>query len=198
MQIIFMPSINYSNRYQEIINRVLKHEGGFINHKNDPGGATKWGVSLRWLQKQSDSDLIDGDLDNDGDIDVDDIKEVDKEDASRFYYKNWWNRHNYSSYEKPVGEKLFDMAINMGSEQAHKLLQRALNMLGEDLVVDGIIEGPNTQESLTRHDAQQIVDALCDTQLDFYQSLVEQDDKYAAFIEGWTKRAEAFRSEPFA
>lgn len=193
-----MPSINYSNRYQEIINRVLKHEGGFINHKNDPGGATKWGVSLRWLQKQSDSDLIDGDLDNDGDIDVDDIKEVDKEDASRFYYKNWWNRHNYSSYEKPVGEKLFDMAINMGSEQAHKLLQRALNMLGEDLVVDGIIEGPNTQESLTRHDAQQIVDALCDTQLDFYQSLVEQDDKYAAFIEGWTKRAEAFRSEPFA
>lgn len=198
MQIIFMPSINYSNRYQEIINRVLKHEGGFINHKNDPGGATKWGVSLRWLQKQADSDLIDGDLDNDGDIDVDDIKEVDKEDASRFYYKNWWNRHNYSSYEKPVGEKLFDMAINMGSEQAHKLLQRALNMLGEDLVVDGIIEGPNTQESLTRHDAQQIVDALCDTQLDFYQSLVEQDDKYAAFIEGWTKRAEAFRSEPFA
>lgn len=189
---------DYSDRYIDIISKVLKHEGGFVNHSNDPGGATQWGVSLRWLQSKSDSSLIDADLDDDGDIDVQDVREVDPEDAAKFYFKNWWKRHNYMDYRPPIGEKLFDMAINMGSQQAHELLQRALNNIGEDLVVDGIIEGPNTQESLTRHDAQQIVDALCDTQLDFYQSLVEQDDKYAAFIEGWTKRAEAFRSEPFA
>lgn len=187
----------YSKRYQEVITRVLKHEGGFTDHPNDPGGATKWGVSLRWLRQKEDSDIIDADLDDDGDIDVDDIKSVDREDATRLYYKNWWKQNNYDNYRKPIGEKLFDMAINMGTQQAHELLQRALNTLGENLAEDGIISGPNTQAALENYDPQVITDALCDEQLDFYQTLVEQDEKYRAFIDGWTNRAEAYRSKSF-
>ena len=56
------------SHFDTAIKKVLKHEGGYVDHKNDPGGATKYGISLRFIRK-SNTEL---DLDGDGDIDSDD------------------------------------------------------------------------------------------------------------------------------
>ena len=69
------------SHFDTAIKKVLKHEGGYVDHKNDPGGATKYGISLRFI-KQSNTDL---DLDNDGDIDADDIKEMTEDKAKEIY-----------------------------------------------------------------------------------------------------------------
>jgi len=34
-----------SNRFAACLERVLRHEGGFVNHPEDPGGATNMGVT---------------------------------------------------------------------------------------------------------------------------------------------------------
>ena len=34
-------------KFHEIIETVLKHEGGYVNDKDDPGGETKYGISKR-------------------------------------------------------------------------------------------------------------------------------------------------------
>ena len=32
-----------STKFNQFIERVLSHEGGYVNHPKDPGGETNWG-----------------------------------------------------------------------------------------------------------------------------------------------------------
>ena len=50
--------------WKRAADHVLKVEGGYVDDANDAGGATNWGISLRFV-KQSGVDL---DIDGDGDI----------------------------------------------------------------------------------------------------------------------------------
>jgi lysozyme family protein len=34
-------------RFPEVFDRVIGHEGGYVNDPNDPGGETQWGISKR-------------------------------------------------------------------------------------------------------------------------------------------------------
>lgn len=36
-----------SDEFNRFINRVLSHEGGYVNHPKDPGGETNWGITKR-------------------------------------------------------------------------------------------------------------------------------------------------------
>ena len=53
-------------RFTAAVARVLEHEGGFVDDPVDPGGATNWGISLRYLKKAGAVDAnVDGWLDDD-------------------------------------------------------------------------------------------------------------------------------------
>jgi lysozyme family protein len=60
---------------------ILEHEGGdkLVDHPADPGGITRWGISLRALRK------LGIDVDGDGDSDADDIRALSIEDARGIY-----------------------------------------------------------------------------------------------------------------
>ena len=60
-----------------------KWEGGFVDHKNDPGGATNYGVSLRWLKNEG------IDIDGDGKIDINDIKALTPSKAAELFKKEF-------------------------------------------------------------------------------------------------------------
>ena len=57
---------------------AMENEKGLVDHPNDPGGITNFGVSLRYAKAQGailsegGKILLDFDLDNDGDVDADD------------------------------------------------------------------------------------------------------------------------------
>lgn len=56
------------SNFDTAIITVLRHEGLFVNDSDDAGGATHYGVSLRWLKSIGDLDndgFVDGDLDHD-------------------------------------------------------------------------------------------------------------------------------------
>ena len=65
---------------------ILKWEGGFVDHPNDPGGATNMGVTLKTWKSQG------YDKDGDGDIDVIDLKKITKQDAIKMLKNNYWSR----------------------------------------------------------------------------------------------------------
>lgn len=188
---------SYRLRYDSVFKDILAHEvgpyrdGGFTNDPVDPGGATKWGISLRWLKSVGDLDgdgYLDGDLDHDGDVDINDIRALTAEHAYVLYHDRWWRPHGYCNMPRPVGEKMVDCAINMGTRQAAKLLQRGLVALGARLAVDGMI-GPVTLRTMRAFRPQDVVDAICGEQAGFYRTLVRQKPAFKKYIKGWLRRA---------
>lgn len=171
-----------TQRFKDAMHFILEHEGGYNDIKADSGGATNWGVSLRFLKT-----VKNGDIDGDGDIDWMDIKKLTKDDAEEIYFNHFW-RPIYDMIPEKIGMKVFDFAINAGHSRAHATLQRALNRLGEKLVVDGIV-GKKTLEVVNKHNVDKLLDAYCIEQENFYKDLVVRIPKNKIFLKGWINRA---------
>lgn len=169
------------------IPHVLAHEGGFVNDPKDPGGATNYGISLRWLSTQG---LL-GDFDADGDVDADDIRKMTRAQATEIYRTKWWNAYGYGSIDsQAVATKVFDLSVNMGPKQAHKLLQRALNRLGQPLTADGIL-GPKTLRATNQAKEHVLLAHLRDEAGNFYTDLANRRPELSKFLRGWLRRAMA-------
>lgn len=180
------------SEFDTAIATVIRHEGGFVNHIKDPGGATNYGISLRFLESVGDFDgdgWLDGDFDHDGDVDVDDIRGMTEEQAIGFYYTHWWEKYNYSYiHDQGVATRVFDIAVNMGGKQAHKLLQRSVRAFSVHLVDDGIL-GPKTLQIINTAPPA-LLEAAYRAQLDgFYRMLVAlKPEARSDFLNGWLNR----------
>jgi lysozyme family protein len=172
--------------FNKAIEITLGHEGGYVNHPNDPGGATQYGISLRFLK--SESPLL-GDVDNDGDVDADDIKKMTRAQATEIYRKHFWDKYGYSQFSsQDVANKVFDMCVNMGSRQAHKLLQRACCANLQHCNDDGLI-GPKTLAASNCCNSEALLTSLRSEQAGFYRTLAAAKPKFNAFKKGWLRRA---------
>lgn len=166
---------------------ILEHEGGFSDHEADPGGATNFGISLRWLKSQG----LYGDFDDNQKVDIDDIKAIDIQTATRIYREKWWNKYHYDRFiDCEIATKVFDMSVNMGSNRAHRILQLAINALGGNLVVDGIL-GPITMKSTNIEPKDILLDEIRGEQKRFYLRLIAKRPDMVVFKRGWLKRAAA-------
>ena len=173
--------------FEKAVTVILDHEGGFSNHEADPGGATNYGISLRWLKTQG----LYGDFDDDGKVDIDDIKAIDVATATRIYREKWWNKYHYDRFvDCSVATKIFDMSVNMGGSRAHKILQQSLKSLGNSLVVDGII-GPVTVKTTNIENAAILLKEIREEQRLFYIRLISNRPELSVFKRGWMKRAAA-------
>lgn len=176
------------NNFNYALEETLKHEGGYNEVQGDAGGATNWGISLRFLKDLHKTNPW-VDIDADGDIDSIDIKKLTKEDASKIYYTEFWLKNKCDKIiDSNIASKLFDMSVNMGNKQAAKLLQGALKLAGYDLVVDGIL-GPKTLGLLNKSNPVEIGMFLRYQCINFYVKLVEKNPVYQKFIKGWLRRA---------
>jgi lysozyme family protein len=180
----------YMSNFDEAIKVVLKHEGGYVNNVHDAGGATNFGVSLRFLADHPEI----GDFDHDGDVDVEDIKNMTVEDACAVYRSLWWDKFGYTNInDQTIATKVFDLSVNMGAKRAHILMQTALNdAFGLNLTVDGIL-GPasiHVINSCTDGDQEQaLLTAYCDEAWAFYQRIIAKNPAQSVFARGWKARA---------
>jgi lysozyme family protein len=182
---------NYMSTFEEAIPHILKHEGGYVNHVNDTGGATNYGVSLRFLKGIGEI----GDFNGDGVVNIEDIKAMTVDDAAEVYRSQWWDKYRYGRInDQTIATKVLDLSVNMGASRAHKLLQMALNKaFGLRLVVDGVI-GPNTISVINAIEddtEQKLLTAYCDCAWGFYQAIIRNNPSQKVFERGWKNRAYA-------
>jgi lysozyme family protein len=115
---------------------LVKAEGGFVNHPADPGGATKWGWTLRnWMAYGHDTD-------GDGDIDINDLKKLTSAQALPVFKKVFWDKLNLDKFRsQAIAENVCDHGINAGASRAAKMLQFILNYdYGfKQIKIDGVI-----------------------------------------------------------
>jgi lysozyme family protein len=146
-------------RFRDCIERVLTHEGGYVNDPRDPGGETKWGIAKRSYPQL-------------------DIKSLTREDAIAIYERDFWQRVQGDRLPGPFVFQALDAAVNHGIGNAVRWLQRAAGVAD-----DGII-GPVTLAAVARQEAADLVLNFNAERLEFYAKLQNFD----AFGRGWTRR----------
>lgn len=144
--------------FDDAVNRVIKSEGGYVNHPADPGGETKYGISKRAYPNE-------------------DIRNMTEARAAELYRRDYWDKLSLDALPDAVRYPLFDLAVNSGVSTAAKLLQRAVGVRD-----DGII-GPATIEAAQRLKSAS-ASRLSATRLLFLADL----STFAQFGRGWTRR----------
>jgi lysozyme family protein len=151
--------------FDEIIEQVLEHEGGYVNDPKDLGGETKYGITKRFYP----------------DID---IKNLTIEQATEIYKKDYWDKNKVESLPQNLWHIYFDMCVNMGKRTAVKVLQRAANNKGRDIEVDGGL-GPMTIGALKGVE----LDRVRAFRVKYYVDLITARPEQEKFYLGWFRRA---------
>jgi len=152
--------------FNDIIEVVLHHEGGYVNDPVDPGGETNFGIA-----KRSHPDV--------------DIKNLTKDGAKEIYKEHYWDKNKVDDLPKELKHIYFDMCVNQGKSRAVKILQRAANAKGADLKVDGGL-GPMTLRAILKSKVElQRVRAY---RIKYYADLVTRKPDLEKFYFGWFKR----------
>lgn len=154
---------------------VLVHEGGYVNHPKDPGGATNKGVTQRvyddWRQKNG--------------LPFRSVKELEQSELEDIYRRQYWDAVRGDDLPAGVDYCVFDFAVNSGANRAARYLQEAVRV-----AADGQI-GPVTLAAVAAADPSKLVEAISDARLGFLQRLTTFD----TFGKGWTRRVEAVRAK---
>ncbi len=169
-----MDQAEYGTNFLVAVEIVLKEEGGYVDHPDDPGGATNWGISLRFLKNLFGR----GDLDRDGDIDASDIRAMTREDAMEFYHEEFWFPAKLDRLPLFLAISIFDAAVNQGRGRAIKWLQEILGVKA-----DGVI-GPVTLQRLQKSDPTKLFFSFVLKRFVAYQ----QTKNFNIFGDGWTNR----------
>lgn len=152
--------------FDEAFHDLLGHEGGYVDHPKDPGGATRWGVTERVARATGYSGHM---------------KDFPVELAKAIYRRDYWDAVKADQLPAPVRYAVFDAAVNSGVRQAVKWLQRAVGA-----AEDGAI-GPKTIGLAGATDPQHLKGVLLGIRLQFMTDL----PTWQTFGKGWARRIAA-------
>ena len=155
------------SKFDDIIEVVLEHEGGYVNDPKDPGGETNFGIA-----KRSHPDV--------------DIKNLTREGAKEIYKEVYWDKNKVESLPEELWHIYFDMCVNQGKSRAVKIIQRAVNGKGGSLTVDGGM-GPMTIAAIGKSRVE--LDRVRAYRVKYYADLVTKKPDLERFYFGWFKRA---------
>jgi lysozyme family protein len=188
-----------SSDVRQIATEIVAREGGYVNDPDDPGGATKYGVTIHTLRR------LGLDLTEDGNISADDVRRLSQDQAIEIFLTHYFDEPRIRALPASLHATVFDMYVNAG-QAAVVLLQKLLVKMGEPITVDGVI-GPQTTAACARvyENARfHLVDAYGIERRNYYFSLADRRPalrKYARRRDGgkggWIKRAEEFISAQY-
>lgn len=148
---------------QHLAKEIVAREGGYVNDPDDPGGATKYGVTIHTMRR------LGLDLTGDGTITPQDVKKLSRAQAEEIFVKRYFEAPKIGLLPEALHATVFDMYVNAGSN-AVRILQRLLRDMGLDVSVDGAI-GPQTAKAAhAAHDAapSHLVDAYGIARRNYY------------------------------
>lgn len=163
---------------------VLKNEGGFVNHPDDPGGPTNFGITLatfsRWIGRPAS---------------VDGLKNIEARVVSDIYRQQYWHPAGCPSLaSSSIATALFDASVLFGISAAVAAAQRAAKTNGfPDLLVDSYI-GPKSTAALNAvvpKDFMLIFIAVLKARCD---AIIVSRPKSAVFKKGWDTRLDRYQT----
>jgi Glycosyl hydrolase 108 len=170
---------NYSiidSKFNEFFPKLLQLEGGFVDNKNDPGGATNKGITLKEFKTNAIKLVgVEGNLDN--------LKILTKEQAAKLYEGLYWNPSKATNIsDKQMGWLYIDTYINGGGTQVLASTLSFFNKKG--------ISGLNTVLQIQK--ANEMFDLYKQERLCRFDNIIEKNQKFKNFRKGWYDRVNKF------
>lgn len=160
----------------DIIESILRREGGFVDHPSDRGGPTNHGVTQETLAEWRGRPVT-----------IDDVRTLGTQEAREIYRELYIVRPGFLGIESEAVRSLaIDCAVNHGVKRAVILLQHAARVFP-----DGIF-GPNTKDAVNRMTAAVLYRRLCAQRVRYYGEIVTKNPSQAVFAAGWANRVAEF------
>lgn len=150
------------------LSHVLKSEGLFSDHPDDPGGATMKGITLAVFRN----------FKRNIHLTKDDLRNISDQDVHDIYKQLYWDKIFGDNLPSGVDYATFDAAVNMGVGRASKLLQKSVGVNP-----DGVI-GKDTIQAVKEANSESILESFSVEKEYFYKSL----PTFGTFGKGWMNR----------
>ena len=156
-----------ANNWKRSFELMLKSEGGFVNHPQDPGGMTNLGVTKRvweqWVGRESNEK---------------EMRSLTPAMVEPLYKRKYWDACKCDDLPEGLDYLVFDFAVNAGPGRSIKTLQSAVGT-----TPDGII-GPKTLAAVRAIDPHELIEKFSVAKTEFYESL----PTFPTFGRGWLNR----------
>lgn len=164
---------------EAIIEDIIRREGGYVDHPNDRGGPTNWGVTQATLSDWRGRPVT-----------AEDVKRLTEAEAREIYRERYLTLPKlHLVNDAKVRALAVDCAVNHGPAQAVKLLQLAARVFP-----DGIL-GLKTEEAVNRMTPSALYARLCASRVRYYGQIIAKDPSQAVFAAGWANRIAEFIEE---
>jgi lysozyme family protein len=165
------------SNFEKCLELMLAHEGGFVNHPQDPGGMTNLGVTKRvweeWVGHE---------------VDEKQMRALTPELVAPLYKRKYWDAIRADDgLVDGVDYCVFDVAVNSGPGRAIKFLQSCVGVNA-----DGGF-GPATLAAVkeAEKDPARLIEMYCAKRLEFLQSL----KTFETFGKGWSRRVQEVKDK---
>ncbi len=152
-----------SINFQKSLKRVLKHEGGYVNHPSDPGGETNFGITKSTARSYG----YHGSM-----------RTIPMTVVEKIYKSQYWDAMSCENFDFALAYQLFDAAVNHGLLNARKILQRTIKVKD-----DGII-GAVSLAAIRQLDTADLVQMFNAERISFYTRI----STFPTFGRGWMNR----------
>lgn len=149
--------------FDEAFERLMLHEGGFVNHPNDPGRATKWGITAAFARDEGYTRPM---------------AELSLIEAKGMYQRRFWMSLKLDYFPPALQYSVFDAAVNSGRTRAIRWLQDILGV-----TVDGVL-GQETLNAISQANATTLTCAFNANRLLYLTNL----PTWETFGKGWARR----------
>ena len=156
------------DNFESCLEKILKHEGGFVNHPEDPGGMTNMGITKKVYETFLDKEVSE-----------EEMRDMPKEHVAKIYRKNYWDKVKADDLPSGVDLCVFDWAVNSGTKRAVCALQESIGAK-----VDGVM-GPMTLGKVNVYDDLKLLNVMKEKREGFYRSLTKL---FKTFGTGWLRR----------
>ena len=166
--------------FKEMLPHILKYEGGYVNHPDDRGGATNFGVTQKTYDEYRTKN----------NKPYQDVLHIKQEEINLIYF-DYWRAASCDKIEKShpyTAGAVFDCSINSGPKQAIRILQKVLKASP----VDGIV-GNITLDRLHSKSDIILIQEYNDARQDFFIDLVINRPNQIVFLKGWLRRLNHLR-----
>lgn len=158
----------------DIIARILRAEGGFVDHPSDRGGPTNFGITAKTLGHWRKLGRP---------ATASEVFHLSQDEAEKIYQQMYIKGPKFDQIADPkLRFVVIDAGVNSGPLEATRWLQRALNI--QD---DGIF-GKQTAVAVNAADPKKTAFLFMCERLLFIGRLITRRPSQAAFAAGWMSR----------